>query len=112
MKTVYQTEISDVLTSKYLDFVINRVFALLPMFEESTISQKHYNLFTTYQRSLVQTVNGNVALMKYDSIIILDILSHLQSLFEINDHEDYRRHVLKICKLLSILKEEVESNGV
>ncbi len=40
MKTIYQTNIPNNLTCDYIDFLINKVFALLPMFEESVISKE------------------------------------------------------------------------
>lgn len=112
MNTIYQTTIPDKLTCDYLDFLINKVFALLPMFEESIVSEEKKKSHTIYQKNLIQTINGNIKLIKYDSYIIVDILSHLQSLFEVFDHDDYKRHVLKVCNLLSQLKKEVVDNGI
>lgn len=112
MDTIYQTTIPDKLTCDYLDFLTNKVFALLPMFEESSISEKKKNSHIIYQKNLIQTINGNTELIKYDSYIVVDILSHLQSLFEISDHDDYKRHVFKVCSLLSQLKKEVADNGI
>lgn len=112
MNTIYQTIISDKLTCDYLDFLINKVFALLPMFEESVISEEKEKSFTIYQRNLIQTINGNTELINYNSYIVVDILSRLQSLFNISDHDDYKRHILKICSLLSALKREVSGNGI
>lgn len=112
MKTIYQTIISDKLTCEYLDFLINKVFALLPMFEESAISESKRKFFHIYQKNLVQTINGNTKLINYDSYIVIDILSHLQSLFDISEHDEYKRHILKVCNLLTLLKEEVADNGL
>lgn len=112
MNTIYQTTIPNKLTCNYLDFLINKVFALLPMFEESSISEAKKNSHTIYQRNLIQTINGNTELIKYDSYIVVDILSHLQSLFDISDHADYKRHVFKVCNLLSQLKKVVADNGI
>lgn len=96
MNTIYNTHIPGKLTCKYLDFLIDKVFALLPMFEDSILDSEK-----------MQTMNGNIQLINYDSPLVLDILSHLQSLFEVQEHSDYRRHIFKICKLLSELKKEV-----
>ena len=112
MNTVYGANISNKLTSEYLDFLINKVFALLPMFEEYTSSNNEGNTFIVYQKNLIQTINGNTSLIEYDSRFVVDILSHLQSLYEITEHDDYKRHVLKVCKLLSLLKKEVDENGI
>lgn len=112
MKTIYQTDISDKLTCDYLDFLINKVFALLPMFEESNASEEKKKSHNIYQRNLIQTINGNTELINYNSYIVVDILSHLQSLFDITDHDDYKRHILKVCNLLSKLKMEVADNGI
>lgn len=112
MNTIYQTNIPDKLICDYLDFLTNKVFALLPMFEESDISEEKKNSHTIYQRNLIQTINGNTELIEYNSHIVVDILSHLQSLFEVSDHDDYKRHVLKVCNLLSQLKKEVVDNVI
>ena len=112
MNTIYGTDISDKITYDYLDFLINKVFALLPMFEESYGSEEKKQSHTIYQKNLIQTINGNAELIKYDSYIVVDILSHLQSLLDITNHDDYKRHVLKVCNLLSKLKTEVIDNGV
>lgn len=107
MNTIYNTRIPGKLTCKYLDFLIDKVFALLPMFEESILDSEKKQSFIIYQQNLIQTMNGNMQLINYDSPLVVDILSHLQSLFEIHEHSDYRRHIFKICKLLSELKKEV-----
>lgn len=112
VNTIYQTNIPNKLTCDYIDFLINKVFALLPMFEESVISKEKRNSFTIYQRNLIQTINGNIALINYDNYIVMDILSHLQSLFDISEHDDYKRHIFKICNLLSLLKKEVTDSGI
>lgn len=52
MNTIYQTTIPNKLTCDYLDFLINKVFALLPMFEESAISEEKKNSHTIYQKKL------------------------------------------------------------
>ena len=112
MDTIYNQNISNKLTSDYLCILVNKVFALLPMFEESFISEDKNVLFQTYQHNLLQTVNGNLQLLHYNNPLVLDILSNLQSLLTIVNHDDYRRHVLKICKLLTLLKKEVDKNGL
>lgn len=107
MNTIYNTRISGKLTCRYLDSLIDKVFVLLPMFEESILDSEKKQSFIIYQRNLIQAINGNIQLINYDSPLVLDILSHLQSLFEVQEHSDYKRHIFKICKLLSELKKEV-----
>lgn len=112
MTTIYNSSISNELTCEYLDFLINKVFALLPMFEEASVLNDKRNNFLVYQNNLIQTINGNISLINYDNIITLDILSHLQSLLDVSNHDDYKRHVLKVCNLLSVLRRDVKRNGV
>lgn len=112
MNTIYQTNISNKLTCDYIDFLINKVFALLSMLEESAISEEKKQSFIIYQKNLIQTINGNARLINYDSYIIVDILSDLQSLFDVFEHDDYKRHILKVCNLLSLLKKEVADSGI
>lgn len=112
MNTIYDTNIPNKLTCDYLDFLINKVFALLPMFEESVISEEKKQSFTIYQKNLIQTINENTELINYNSCIVIDVLSHLQSLFDVLEHDDYKRHILKVCKLLSLLKKEVADSGI
>ena len=112
MDTVFNTTIPDNTICEYIDFLINKVYSLLPMFEESNISEEKYTSFVIFQNNLIQTINGNISLIKYNSHLVLDILSHLQSLLVVSDHDDYKRHVFKVCKLLSLLKKEVDNNGI
>ena len=112
MNTIYETNIPDTIICEYINFLINKVFALLPMFEESQVSNDKIKSFNIYQKNLIQTINGNISLIKYDSILVVDILSHLQSLISISDHDDYKRHIFKICKLLTLLRNEVRKSGI
>lgn len=112
MITIYNATIQKNLTCEYLDFLINKVFSLLHMFEESSNSTEKQKSFNIYQKILIQKINGNMTLIQYDSLLVIDILSHLQSLIVINDHDNYKRHIFKICNLLSKLKKEVELNGI
>lgn len=112
METRYNTIISNKLTCEYLDCLIDRVYALLPKYEESISSIEKCKSFKVYQNSLIQTINGNTDLIQYSDCIILDILSHLECLKNIDNHADYKRHVLKVCNLLTTLKEEVFGNGL
>jgi hypothetical protein len=111
MKTIYDNNISNKPTSDYLDYLINKVYALLPSYEESRVFIEKSQSFGIYQNTLIQTINGHFNLINYDSYIAIDILSHLESLKSLDNHADYKRHILKICKLLSILKKEVEKDG-
>jgi hypothetical protein len=112
METIYNTSIPNRITSEYISCLIDRVYALLPKFEESRVDIEKDNSFQSYQLSLIQTINGNVKLFKYNNNIVLDILSHLECIKSIKTHTEYKRHVLKICNLLSQLKEEVENDGL
>ena len=110
MNTIYNTVIPNSITSEYLDYLTNKVFALLPMFEESKQSKEKMASFLVYQNMIIQTVNGNTDLIQYNSPIVIDILSHLQALTKITSHADYKRHILKICNQIGELKKVVNSN--
>lgn len=112
MNTKYNITISDKLISNYLDHLINKVFLLLPMFEESGHFESTTDSLNLYIKELIQTICGHANLVKYDNYIVVDVLSHLESLLTITDHRNYRRHVLKTCNLLTKLKSEVDSNVV
>jgi len=108
MRTIYSSNISNELTNQYLDYLIDRVFSLLPMFEESIEFRVKYLEFKAYEKVLIQTINGNVELVSYKNKYILDLLSHLQSLIYINTHDEYKKHIFKICRLLTKIKEGVD----
>lgn len=110
MNTKYNIIISNKLVSDYLSYLINKVFLLLPMFEKLDYSEPTMENLNIYLKTLIQTICGHANLIKYDSYLIVDILSHLESLLTITEHDDYRRCVLKICHLLTELKSEVEHN--
>jgi hypothetical protein len=112
INTFYNIELSNQSVIEYLDYLINKVFALLPKFEESNSSEQKKEAFEIYQKNLIQMINGNMDLINYDCCITVEILSYLQSLLNISTHEDYRRHVLKICNLISSLKKEVIKDGL
>ena len=112
MNTIYNTNIDNKLLSDYLSYIINKVYALLPLFEESMDSNDKKKSFNNYQKTLIQKINGNTELMMYDSILIIDILSQLQALFNVKTHDEYKRHIMKTCKLLTLLKKEVDTSGL
>lgn len=51
MDTIYQTTIPDKSICDYLDFLINKVFALLLMFEKSSISKENKKSYAIYQKT-------------------------------------------------------------
>lgn len=112
METIYNTNIPNETTSEYISCLIDRVYSLLPKFEECKNDIEKNKIFEIYQTSLIQTINGNMKLIQYNNKIVLDILSHLECLKEINSHIEYKRHILKICNLLDKLKKEVEKDGL
>jgi hypothetical protein len=112
MDTIYNTSISNILTSDYLDYLTDKVFALLPMYEDAKADVALEQSFKTYQNTLIQTINGNINLIQYNDKIVVDILSHLESLKTTLNHQEHKRHILKICKLLSILKKGVMQDGI
>jgi hypothetical protein len=104
MRTIYETNIDNELTIDYLTYITNKVYSLLPMYEESFISSDKLDSFKIYQNTLIQTINGNIALIQYNNIVVLSILSHLESLKSIQTQQDYKRHIFKICTLITQLK--------
>lgn len=108
MKTKYNTDIPDKLTVEYIDYLIGKVFSLLYMFEENSNNDN----FIITQQSLIQIINGNTSLIKYNDVKVVDILSRLETLENIKTHNEYRRCILKVCKLLTELKKGVESHGL
>lgn len=108
VKTIYGTYISDKNVTDYIDFLINKVFALLPMFEESNGTTE----YVTYRTSLIQGISGCSDLFNLHGVEMIEILSNLQCLCDITDHADYKRHILKACRLLSEIKEGVIKDGL
>ena len=84
----------------YIDTLINQVFSILPLYEESGLSlaltQKIDNIF--------HKVNGFFEMNEFDSNITIDILSFINELKKCDNHSAVRCCVLKSCSLLSRLK--------
>ena len=110
MKTSNNLEISDKLTSDYLERLRNRVFSLLYKYE-SVITSEEKEVFESEQRILIQTIHGHTAFVQYEDMRVIDILSHLEALNYTETHEDYKKHIFKICNLLNQLKEVI-NNGL
>ncbi len=110
---IYNNEIDTDELTNYIDSLINKVFALLPMFEESSLSDDNKTYFLSNQDSVITLINGNFALFNnYDSYVSLDIISRLESLKQIEEHSTYKKYIFKICHLLSHLKEEMRDKNV
>lgn len=107
MKTKYNENISNKLTVEYLKWLIGKVIGLLYTYEDSLNSREKYNEFLIGQNTLIRKINGHVNLLNYNNIKVIDLLSHLESLSSIENYNDYRRHILKIKKILEQLIEEV-----
>ena len=110
MKTNNDLEISDKLTSDYLERLRNRVFSLLYKYE-SVETLEDRIAFNLEQKVLLQTIYGHTSFVQYEDIRVIDILSHLEALNYTDTHEYYKKHIFKICNLLNQLKEVV-NNGL
>ena len=108
MKLENDLEISDKLTSDYLERLRNRVFSLLYKFE-SIVTDEDRDLFKSEQRILIQTIKGHTQFIQYEDMRVIDVMSHLEALIFVETHDDYKKHIFKICNLLNQLKEVVES---
>jgi hypothetical protein len=107
MKTKYNEYISDKLTIEYLKWLIDKIYSLLCSFEESISDYKKYSDFLLYQDTLIRKINGHTNLVRYNNILVYDLLSNLESLKLTNMHDEYRRHIFKITNIIDKLIKEV-----
>lgn len=104
METIYDTTIPDLTVNEYLDRMVSQTFALLPLFEEKLKDASIKETFTEKQESLISKLHGLMSFMTFEQITVLDILTHAENLKTCEDHGQYRKHILRMCNLLSSLK--------
>ena len=89
----------------YLSLLINQVYSLLPMYEDTFLKEElDEELFESRRDNIVDKVVGFFNLYQLDTLKVLDILSYLSVLKNINNHKEFRRIILKSVNLLSSLK--------
>lgn len=93
--TKYGRQFSDEEIKKYLSKIKNDVFKLLPLREEGAEWQKHLN-------TIMIELNGFSSL--FGEIVIISILSKLESLYNLEDFMEYRKTVFEILNLLTGLR--------
>ena len=104
METLYSTNLPDESINKYIDKIISQTFALLPLFEEKEGNIELTDVFIEKQNSLISKLHGFLSYMKLNHEQVLDIFTHAENLKTCNDHRLYRKHILRMCNLLSSLK--------
>ena len=104
METKYYGSIPDENVNAFIDKLINQTFSLLPLYEEKGDDEILTKQFEEKQANIIARLNGFLQYMIVDSNIRLEILVHAENLNQSKDHSDYRKHILKICNLLSHLK--------
>lgn len=104
METKYNTIIPDDCVNEYIDKIISQTFALLPLFEEKLKNDSFIETFKEKQESLISKLHGFLSYMVIDNMYVMDILTHAENLKACNDHSQYRKHILRMCSLLSSLK--------
>lgn len=92
------TNINDI--NAYIDSLINQVFSILPVYEESgytkSLEQKIFNMSVK--------LDGFFRLYDFQHTTVIDILSLMNELQATDEHKKIRSCVLKVCSLLTQLK--------
>lgn len=104
MNTIYNTQLPDVSIGKYIDKIISQTFALLPLYEEMVQNSSAKEAFAEKQESLISKLHGFLSYLAIDHESVLEILTHAENLKTCDDHRLYRKHILRMCNLLSTLK--------
>ena len=98
---IMQNYFSINIDNSYIDRLINQTFSILPIYEEHGNCEYYENKVN----NLFYKMNGFFKLKSFHSDTTTDILSLLNTLKFSNNHKEVRSCVLKICSLLTKLKD-------
>lgn len=87
--------------NKYISTLINKVYSVLPIYEEQGKSELLCNKID----SLTYKIDGFLCLYECDTNISLDIISYMKELQSVDSHKEVKSCVLKICNLLERIKD-------
>ena len=95
LRTLSQSEIDN-----YIDSLINKIYSVLPLFEESCnkidLNKKIGNI--------IALTNGFLIMLNQDTKTSINILSYLYHMQTVSTHKEIRSCVLTSCALLKKLK--------
>ena len=86
--------------NSYIDILTNQSFSILPLYEENGINK----VLIQKINSLNYKLNAFFKANRFDPNITIEILSFANELSNIDNHDEMRYFVLRICSLLSRLK--------
>lgn len=86
--------------NEYIDYLIDQVFSILPVFEENG----HTKDLERKVSNMGAKLDGFFRLYNFTSPYVMDILSLMAELEVSEDHKKIRSCVLKACSLLTQLK--------
>lgn len=86
--------------NEYIDYLIDQVFSILPVFEENG----HTKDLERKVSNMGAKLDGFFRLYNFTSPYVMDILSLMAELEVSKDHKKIRSCVLKACSLLTQLK--------
>lgn len=93
-------KLSDNRTNSYIESLTNKIFCILPLYEEQGLSES----LVSRLDNIIMTVDGFLLLIDCDDNTSTDILSLLSKIKKAKNHAEVRSSVLRICSTLSNLK--------
>lgn len=86
--------------NSYIDLLIDQCFSILPLYEENG----HSKLLVQKINNILHRLIGFFKIYNCDSNVTIDILSLVNTLKDINTHDEVRSCVLRVFSLLSCIK--------
>lgn len=94
MKTTYGREISNASMADYFQQLTGDVYKLLPIFES-----KQFGELTICIEALLIELNSSNRLLMLDDVDFIKLITNIEPLIDISDHERFRRQVFKCTNL-------------
>ena len=96
----YTKNLSHNQLNAYIAKLINKVYRVLPIYEEDGKTEQLSNKID----GLLRCIDGFLCSYQCDEDLSLDIISYMQELQFADTHEEIRSCVLKVCNLLDKIK--------
>lgn len=96
---------SQEIRSTYYDKLINMTFSLLPLYEEQNNTNSTFVM--NKQHEVVNYLKSAFSDMNEVTPTSMDIVVRMKTLDYCSCHREYRKIILKVCHLLSLMRNEV-----
>lgn len=87
-------------TNSYIDKLTNKIFSILPIYEEDGLSDSLMSRLD----NIIMTFDGFSSLINCSDELTIDVMSLLLKIKKAKSHSEVRTCVLRVCSKLSSLK--------